>query len=92
MAKPSVTTVKEWDTVYKSELVAVYSGTSVFPQDYWKVVPTTGKTKYFYGELAWTNAQRLASDIDFRAWGFQTSTKKGDAEQTLGIFFYAESN
>jgi len=70
MAKPSVTTVKEWDTVYKSELVAVYSGTSVFPQDYWKVVPTNGKTKYFYGELAWTNAQRLASDIDFRAWGF----------------------
>lgn len=68
MGKPSIKTVKEWNTVYESDLVAIYCGTSEFPQDYWKVVPASGKPKYFYGEFAWANARRFASDIDFGAW------------------------
>lgn len=68
MGKPSITTVKEWDTVYESELVTVYSGTAEFPEDYWKVVPAGGKPEYFYGESAWMNARRVAADIDFGAW------------------------
>lgn len=70
MARPSVAAVKEWDCLYVSELVSVFVGTAVFDEDYWKVVPTNGKPKYFYGESAWSDARRFASDIDFGAWSF----------------------
>ena len=70
MAKPSVTAVKEWEEVFSSELVRVEVGTAEFPEDYWKVIPAGGKPKYFYGETAWSDARRMASDLDFSAWGF----------------------
>lgn len=70
MAKPSVTAVKEWEEVFSSELVRVEVGTAEFPEDYWKVIPAGGKPKYFYGESAWSDARRMAADIDFQAWSF----------------------
>lgn len=68
MAKPSVTAVKEWEVEYESDLVRVEVGTAEFPDDYWKVIPAGGKPKYFYGESAWSDARRMASDLDFGAW------------------------
>lgn len=71
MAKPSISKVKSWDTVYDSDLVKVMVGTAEFPEDFWKVVPakeTGKKAKSFYGELAWSDSRRYASDIDFGAW------------------------
>lgn len=68
MAKPSVSAVKNWEVVYDSDLVQVQVGTAVFDYDYWKVIPVGDKPKYFYGELAWSDAKRFASDIDFGAW------------------------
>jgi hypothetical protein len=69
MAKPSVKLVKEWTVAYDSDLVTVSYGTAVFEQDYWKLVnKVTKKTTYFYGESAWSNARRIASDTDFGAW------------------------
>lgn len=70
MAKPSVTAVKEWEEVFSSELVRVEVGTAEFPEDYWKVIPAGGKPKYFYGETAWSDARRMAADLDFQAWSF----------------------
>lgn len=70
MAKPSVTAVKEWEEVFSSDLVRVEVGTAEFPEDYWKVIPAGGKPKYFYGESAWSDARRMASDLDFQAWNF----------------------
>jgi hypothetical protein len=69
MAKPKVSTVKEWEVVYDSNLVLVAVGTAKFPNDYWMMKnKETGKKKYFYGEMAWADSRREASDIDFGAW------------------------
>jgi hypothetical protein len=69
MAKPSISLVKEWEVVYDSDSVQVAVGTAVFHQDYWMLKnKITGKKKYFYGEMAWANSRREASDIDFGAW------------------------
>ena len=69
VGKPSVKSVKTWDLVYRSDLVELFVGTAVFDEDYWKVVPLAGGvTKYFYGETAWSDARRYASDFDFGAW------------------------
>jgi hypothetical protein len=69
MAKPSVSLVKEWWVAYDSDLVELAVGTAVFEQDYWRLLNrATGKKKYFYGESAWSNSRREASDLDFGAW------------------------
>lgn len=68
MARPSVSSVAEWEVVYDSDLVRVEVGTAEFAEDYWKVIPAGGKPKYFYGESAWMDARRTASDLDFGAW------------------------
>lgn len=69
MAKPSVTKVKDWYVAYDSDLVQLSVGTAVFEQDYWRLLnKVTGKKKYFYGESAWSNSRREASDLDFGAW------------------------
>jgi hypothetical protein len=69
MPKPSVSSVKHWEVVYDSDLVQVAVGTAVFHQDYWMLKnKITNKKKYFYGEMAWANSRREASDIDFGAW------------------------
>lgn len=73
MARPSIKLVDKsgWHLAYESELVSVLYGTAVFQDDYFMVMNhTTGKTKYFYGELAHQDAKRFAADIDFGAWGF----------------------
>jgi hypothetical protein len=69
MAKPSVSLVKVWEVVYESESVQLAVGTAVFDEDYWRMTnKETGKVKYFYGELAWSDSRREASDVDFGAW------------------------
>jgi hypothetical protein len=63
--KPSVSQVKKWE---ENEFIG-NSVAKVFvadiDEDFYKVVGG-GKTKYFYGETAWQDAQRLASDIYFQ--------------------------
>jgi hypothetical protein len=69
MRKPSISTVKEWEVVYDSDLVQLSVGTAVFDEDYWLLLDkATGKKKYFYGETAWSDSRRHASDLDFGAW------------------------
>lgn len=69
MARPSVSTVKDWRVIYDSELVTVSAGTAQFYEDYWQVKnKQTNKKKYYYGETAWMDARREASDLDFGAW------------------------
>lgn len=69
MSKPSVSLVKEWEVVYTSDLVELAMGSAVFDADYWRMTNlATGKKKYYYGELAWSDSRREASDIDFGAW------------------------
>jgi hypothetical protein len=62
--KPAVSQVKEW---IENEFIG-NSAAKVFvadiDDDFFKVVGG-GKTKYFYGETAWQDAQRLAGDIHF---------------------------
>lgn len=68
MARPSVSSVKEWLLVYQSAEVEVRVGSAVFEQDYWQVLDKKSKKrKYFYGEYAWSDARRFASDLDFGA-------------------------
>ena len=67
MAKPSVSLVKDWYVAYDSDLVQLSVGTAVFDEDYWQLLnKATGKKKYFYGETAWSDSRREASDLD---WG-----------------------
>ena len=68
MTKPNISDVAEWTLRYESDLVTVLEGYAQFPGDYWQVIPASGKAKYFYGETAWMDARRFASDIDFGAW------------------------
>jgi hypothetical protein len=70
MGKPSVSLVKQWDVIYDSDLVQLAVGTAVFDEDYWRMTnKTTNKKQYFYGETAWSDSRRHASDLDFGAWG-----------------------
>jgi hypothetical protein len=67
MRKPSVSLVKSWYVAYDSDLVQLSVGTAVFDEDYWQLLnKKTGKKKYFYGETAWSDSRRHASDLD---WG-----------------------
>lgn len=64
MSKPTVSQVKKW---IENEFIS-NSAAKVFFADiddcFFKV--TGGKkVKYFYGETAWSDAQRFASDIYF---------------------------
>ena len=48
----------EWDTY------------GAFPADFYRVTNVrTNKKKIFYGEMAWMDARRLASDLDFASTG-----------------------
>lgn len=41
-----------------------------FDADVWRVTNVrTNKVKVFWGETAWMDARRFASDLDFGAWG-----------------------
>jgi hypothetical protein len=60
--KPKVSQVTKWVEVeFISNSVAKVFVADNY-DDFWKVVGG-GKTKYFYGETAWQDAQRCASDI-----------------------------
>jgi hypothetical protein len=69
MAKPSISLVKDWWVAYESDLVSLSMGSAVFDGDYWRLInKTTNKKKYFYGESAWADSRREASDLDSGAW------------------------
>lgn len=67
MSKPSISAVQEWIEHYRSETVLVESGTAQFDDDYWRVTAVGKRPKYFYGETAWQDASRYASDLDWQA-------------------------
>jgi hypothetical protein len=70
MRRPSVKLVKTWDVAYDSELVQLATGDAEFSGDYWRLIDKVNrKTKYFYGETAWQDSRREASNLDFAAWG-----------------------
>lgn len=60
--KPKVGQVKKWieNEFIGNSVAKVY--VADIDEDFYKVVGG-GKTKYFYGETAWQDAQRLAGDI-----------------------------
>jgi hypothetical protein len=65
--KPRVSEVGSWDRIFHNEGVSVYEASNYY--DYYKVVTSTKKTKYFFGETAWMNTQRFAVDhSDFSAY------------------------
>ena len=56
----------KWEVRYESDLLKVEVQSVHDSDDYWIVHDkTTGKQRKFRGESAWSDAQRLASDIDF---------------------------
>jgi hypothetical protein len=77
--------VKNLTVVYDSDLVTVERGDIVTTQSTYRAgafrVRTKGhleirggkyippKTRIFYGETAWSDAERFASDVDPKAWG-----------------------
>jgi hypothetical protein len=67
MAKPSVTRVKEWHIVEENPVAVVSCGTAVWEDDYWRVTPYNDKPKYFYGEMGYMDAMRLAEDLYWEA-------------------------
>jgi len=53
-----------WKVIYRSERVRIETAGEM----YWKVVPaTSSRGKVFRGESAWSDAARLAGDIDPRS-------------------------
>jgi len=66
--RPKVSEVKDWYELFQSEKVGVH--TAIDPLcDFYKVTAAGQRPKYFFGETAWMDAQRHASDIDFSAVG-----------------------
>ena len=64
--KPSVSSTT-WSRIFHNGGVAVYEADKYY--DFYKVVPGSGKPKYFFGETAWMDAQRFAVDnSDFSAY------------------------
>lgn len=77
--------VKNLHVIYDSDFVTVEQGDVVTRRNTWyagayrvKIKPhlqlvggkyVTGKSRVFYGESAWNAAERMASDVDFNAWG-----------------------
>ena len=56
----------KWEVRYESDLLKVEVQSVYDSEDYWIVHDkTTCKQRKFRGESAWSDAQRLASDIDF---------------------------
>lgn len=64
MAKPSVSLVKEWELAEETDDFVIHTGTAVFEGDYYKVSTSDGKTKLFYGETSWSDAERYAHDYE----------------------------
>jgi hypothetical protein len=64
MSKPSVSLVKVWDLEAETDAYTIHSGTAVFDGDYYKVSTSNGKSKLFYGETAWSDAERYANDYE----------------------------
>lgn len=65
MSKPKVSEVKSW---VQNEFISNSSATVLVADindDFFKVVGG-GKVKYFFGETAWSDAERFASDIYFK--------------------------
>jgi hypothetical protein len=64
--KPSASQVKNWveEESLSNPSSTVYSADT--EEDFYKVIGG-GKTKYFYGETAWQDAERFASDIYFKS-------------------------
>lgn len=73
--RPKVSQVKSWDNIYSFTRESdwrgrpdgeafVYSADNFF--DYYKVV-ADGKTKYFFGELAWSDWKRYLGDLGYPA-------------------------
>lgn len=57
--KPSVSSTT-WSRKFHSNTVAVYESDEY--QDFYKVVVRDQRPKYFFGETAWMDAQRMAMD------------------------------
>jgi hypothetical protein len=57
--KPSVNSTT-WSRFFHNDGVEVYESDKYY--DFYKVIPKNGKAKYFFGEMAWMNAQRFAVD------------------------------
>lgn len=65
--KPKVSDVKEWLTLYSSDKVVVQEAD--IDSAFRRVKPAGEKNyKYFWGETAWSDSARFASDYDFGAW------------------------
>jgi hypothetical protein len=59
--KPKVSEVTSWTRFFHQSGISVYEADNFY--DYYKVVPSNGKAKYFFGETAWMKAQRYAVDL-----------------------------
>jgi hypothetical protein len=63
MNKPKVSSVTKWivNEELSNRFATVYYAD--IDSDFMKVVGNGHRTQYFYGELAWSDSQRLAGDI-----------------------------
>jgi hypothetical protein len=71
MAIPTHKDVGIWVTIYQSAKVTVKHGIVYHEghdMDFYKVAGS--KTRIFYGESAWSDSSRYASDIDLMAGGW----------------------
>ena len=71
MSTPDYKNVGIWVTVFQSAKVTVKHGVifhNGYDMDFYKVIGP--KTRIFYGESAWSDSARYASDIDFTAGGW----------------------
>ena len=65
--KPLISEVTGWTRIFHSGDVQVFEADNYY--DYYKVSSASNKTKYFFGETSYYDAQRFAVDkSDFSAY------------------------
>jgi len=72
MRRPSVSSVSSWDTIFESDLVKIEQAAGgsgdFYYEDFYRVSPRGKRSILLYGETAWSDSRRIASDYDFAAW------------------------
>ena len=60
--KPKASEVT-WRTIFQSPEVKAEMAEGEYSALYYRITPTGGRPKFFWGELAWADSQRLTVDL-----------------------------
>ena len=64
MSRPNIKDVKKWELEYSNSAAQVFVA-DMDEKGFFYKVEALGRTRYFYGETAWSDAYRFANDAQW---------------------------